>query len=93
MSTWMSKTFLGKTLTGWTTRVFIIGASADLRRVLSPTRPASPTKIISCPPGSGGCECTTKDECDFLLWFLDCGMTVCTMDRSHCVCTFKSPLD
>jgi hypothetical protein len=93
MGTYLSRTFGSRLRAGLSTGAFQLGAAADLRKLPPSVRPAKRTNLIDCPPGSGGCTCSTKEECDFLLWFLDCGLTVCKLDRSECACIFKSPLD
>jgi hypothetical protein len=85
---WLEKTFSNRGLTGWDSKGFRIAAAADLRK-LPPTSPNPPPKtpatIITCDPGNS-CKCHSKEECDFLLWFLDCAWTVCTLDQSECRC-------
>jgi hypothetical protein len=91
IGTYLSRTFGSGLRVGWRTSAFQLGAAADLRKFS--VRPASrTTNIIQCPPGLGGCTCSTEDECAFLLWFLDCSLTVCNSDRSECACIFRSSL-
>jgi hypothetical protein len=90
IGTYLSRTFGNRLRAGWNTRAFQLGAAVDIRR--SSVRPArKTTNLIGC--DSESCTCSTKNECDFLLWFLDCGMTICYLDHSWCECVFKSPWD
>jgi hypothetical protein len=92
IGTYLSRTFGSGLRVGWRTSAFRLGAAADLRKLPPSVRPASrTTNIIQCPPGSGYCTCDTKDECDILLWFLDCIVTICGADYSICGCAYEWP--
>jgi hypothetical protein len=92
----LEKTFSKAVLKGLPSKGFRIGAAADLRK-LPPTnqnpRPDT-SPIIKCGPeqcgGTNCCTCQSKSECDFMLWFLDCYMTICNSDHSYCACALTA---